>query len=132
LARFSGDDPGGPRFDRDLTSLTRLIRSLALMTVIKNLGRQNDPPLEVGTIYPSMKEFRAAVKHHAIKAQFEIGTEKSCRTRFRGYCKAKGCPWSIVGRLMADEKQVRVCCQPDCTLSATSFIVSTYMLPICY
>jgi hypothetical protein len=39
LARFSGDDPGWPRFDRGLTGLTRLIRSLALMTVIKNLGR---------------------------------------------------------------------------------------------
>jgi hypothetical protein len=28
-----------------LTGLTRLIRSLALMTVIKNLGRHNLPPL---------------------------------------------------------------------------------------
>jgi hypothetical protein len=42
-ARFSGDDPGWPRFDRGLTSLTRLIRSLALMTVIKNLGRHTCP-----------------------------------------------------------------------------------------
>jgi hypothetical protein len=36
---LSGDDPGSPRFDRGLTSLTRLIRSLALMTILKNLGR---------------------------------------------------------------------------------------------
>jgi hypothetical protein len=36
---FRGDGPGWPRFDRCLTGLTRLIRSLALMTVIKNLGR---------------------------------------------------------------------------------------------
>jgi hypothetical protein len=36
---FRGGDPGWPRFDRCLTGLTRLIRSLALMTVIKNLGR---------------------------------------------------------------------------------------------
>jgi hypothetical protein len=35
---FRGDDPSWPRFDRCLTGLTRLIRSLALMTVIKNLG----------------------------------------------------------------------------------------------
>jgi hypothetical protein len=39
LAGFSGDDPGWPRFDRGLTGLTRLIRSLALTTVIKKLGR---------------------------------------------------------------------------------------------
>jgi hypothetical protein len=38
---FPGDDPGGPRFDRGLTGLTRLIRSLALMTVIRNLRRHN-------------------------------------------------------------------------------------------
>jgi hypothetical protein len=38
---FRGDDPGLPRFDRCLTDLTRLIRSLALMAVIKNLGRHS-------------------------------------------------------------------------------------------
>jgi hypothetical protein len=38
---FRGDDPGSPRFDRCLTGLTRQIRSLALMTVIKNLGRHS-------------------------------------------------------------------------------------------
>jgi hypothetical protein len=42
---FRGDDPGWPRFDRCLTGLTWLIRSLALMTVIKNLGRHSLPPL---------------------------------------------------------------------------------------
>jgi hypothetical protein len=40
---FRGDDPGWPRFDRCLAGLTRLIRSLALMTVIKNLGRHMSP-----------------------------------------------------------------------------------------
>jgi hypothetical protein len=36
---FRGDDPGWPRFDRCSAGLTRLTRSLALMTVINNLGR---------------------------------------------------------------------------------------------
>ncbi|WVZ83600.1 hypothetical protein U9M48_030731 [Paspalum notatum var. saurae] len=67
-----------------------------------------DPPMMVGMRYASMKEFRAAVRHHAIKKQFELGTEKSSKERFRGYCKAEGCPWSIVARLMADGEQVRV------------------------
>jgi hypothetical protein len=43
LERFSGDDPGLPWFDRGLTGLIRLIRSLALMTVIKDLGRHRVP-----------------------------------------------------------------------------------------
>ena len=64
--------------------------------------------LDVGTVYPCMKEFRAAVRQHAIKEQFELGTEKSCKKLFRGYCKANGCKWEIVGMLMKDEKQVRV------------------------
>jgi hypothetical protein len=38
---FRGDDPGCPRFDRCLTGLIRLIRSLALMTIIKNLRRHS-------------------------------------------------------------------------------------------
>jgi hypothetical protein len=69
---------------------------------------RDDPPMHVGAIYKSMREFRAAVKHHAIKKQFEVGTERSNKKRFRGYCKAHGCPWAIVARLMADGKQVRV------------------------
>jgi hypothetical protein len=38
---FRGDDPGWPRFDRCSAGLTRLIRSLALIILIKNLGRHN-------------------------------------------------------------------------------------------
>jgi hypothetical protein len=67
-----------------------------------------DPPMNVGSTYASMKEFRAAVRHHAIKGQFELGIEKSCKKVFRGYCKADGCPWAIVARTMRDGQQVRV------------------------
>ena len=69
---------------------------------------RENPPIKVGTIYPSMDEFRAAVRQHGIMGQFELGTQKSCKDLFRGYCKAKGCPWSIVARLMRDKQQVRV------------------------
>ena len=69
---------------------------------------RENPPMEVGTIYSSMPEFRAAVRQHAIKKQFKLGTEKSCKTRYRAYCKAEGCSWAIVGRLMPDKQQVRV------------------------
>jgi hypothetical protein len=69
---------------------------------------REDPPMKVGTIYANMNEFRAAVRHHAIKGQFELATEKSCKDLFRGHCKHEGCPWSIIARLMADKVQVRV------------------------
>jgi hypothetical protein len=69
---------------------------------------REDPPMKVGTIYACMNEFRAAARQHAIKNQFEMGIEKSCRSLFRAYCKAKGCEWSIVARTMSDKKQTRV------------------------
>jgi len=40
---------------------------------------REDPPMYVGTIYTTIHEFRAAGKQHAIKEQFELGTEKSCK-----------------------------------------------------
>ena len=69
---------------------------------------REDPPMKAGTIYASMNEFRAAVHQHAIKGQFELTIEKSCKDLFRGHYKAEGCPWSIVARLMPDQVQVRV------------------------
>ena len=33
---------------------------------------KEDPPIEVGTIYSSMDEFRAAVRQHAIKGNFSL------------------------------------------------------------
>jgi hypothetical protein len=38
---FRGDDPGWPRFDQCQRCLTQLIRSLALVMLIKNLGRHS-------------------------------------------------------------------------------------------
>ena len=67
-----------------------------------------DPPMDVGTIYANMNDFRRAVKQHAIKNQFELVIEKSCPNLFRGFCKAEGCPWSIIVRFMKVEKHVKV------------------------
>ncbi|KAL1554823.1 hypothetical protein AAHA92_15339 [Salvia divinorum] len=52
----------------------------------------DDPSMDVGTIYANMNDFSRAVKQHAIKTQFELGTEKSNPNLFRSYCKAKTCP----------------------------------------
>jgi hypothetical protein len=69
---------------------------------------REDPPMKVGTIDACMNEFRAAVRQHAIRNQFEIGTTKSCKDLFRGYCKAERCHWAIVARLISGKKKVRV------------------------
>lgn len=72
---------------------------------------REDPLMTVGSTYSSMNEFRSAVRQHAIKGQFELGTEKSDSDRFRGYCTAEGCPWAIVARQLrgvGEGKSVRV------------------------
>jgi hypothetical protein len=68
---------------------------------------RDNPDMSVGTHYPCMYDFRLAVRHHAIVNEFELGTEKSDRERFRGFCKLVGCPWKIRARTQHD-KSVRV------------------------
>ena len=41
---------------------------------VSDVYDMEDPPMEVGTIYASMNEFRAAVRQHAINGQIELGT----------------------------------------------------------
>ena len=56
---------------------------------------KEDPPMKDGTIYASMNAFRDVVQQHAIKGQFELATEKSCKDLFRGHYKAEGCERSL-------------------------------------
>lgn len=68
---------------------------------------RDDPDMSEGTHYPSMVEFRLAMKQYAIVGEFELGTEKSDKERFRGFCKARGCDWVIRAKTQAN-KTVRV------------------------
>ena len=43
---------------------------------------RDNPDMAVDTIYPSMVDFRLAVRQHAIVEEFELGTEKSDETRY--------------------------------------------------
>ncbi|WVZ93499.1 hypothetical protein U9M48_039471 [Paspalum notatum var. saurae] len=56
---------------------------------------RDHPDVSVGSVFPSMYDFRLAVKQHAIENEFELRTEHSDTKRFRGSCKANGCPWLI-------------------------------------
>ena len=63
---------------------------------------KNNPCMEVGTQYPTMEEFKLAVRQFAIKKEFQLGVEKSYKKRYRAYCKSGDemtgpCPWKING-----------------------------------
>lgn len=68
---------------------------------------RDDPDMTEETVYPDMNQMRMAVRQHAIKHEFELGTEKSDKDRYRAYCKAENCPWRIVCKTQHD-KSVRV------------------------
>jgi hypothetical protein len=56
---------------------------------------RENPDLSVGVSYPSMNDFRLAVRQHAIVKRFELATVHSDTARFRGRCASLGCPWII-------------------------------------
>jgi hypothetical protein len=68
--------------------------------------------MEVGTMYPNMDEFRLAVRQYAINKEFNLGVDKSCRTRYRAYCKSGDeggpCPWRINGNKQKGQLTVEV------------------------
>lgn len=68
----------------------------------------NNPCMALGTIYPSMPEFRIAMRQFAINKEFELHVAKTDRVRYIGNCKVDGCPWHIVGHRQPDLKTVKV------------------------
>jgi hypothetical protein len=86
---------------------------------------RDNPDMSVGTRYPSMYDFRLAVRQHAIVKEFELGTEKSDPDRFRGYCRAAGCPWKIRARTQHD-KSVRVLFFTNCYCFRTCVYLCVY------
>ena len=68
----------------------------------------NKPCMDIGTIYPNMKEFRLAMKQFAINEEFEVHIVKTDTTRYIGKCNAGGCPWHINGRTQHDGATVKV------------------------
>ena len=69
---------------------------------------KDHPKMELRLMYPSMKDFRLVVRQFANNEEFELGTEKSDKKRFRGFCKGEGCPWRIVGNRQDDERTIKV------------------------
>jgi len=49
---------------------------------------KNNPSMKVGTQYPTMEEFKLAVRTYAIKKEFHLGVEKSTTKKYRAFCKS--------------------------------------------
>lgn len=74
-----------------------------------NIAYDRDhPSMYKGAMFPTMKDFRMAVRQFAINAEFDLATSKAEKKRWMGKCKADGCPWRITARLMPDEITTRV------------------------
>jgi len=83
-----------PEIQQEMEETTIPVDDKASLEPLIDWDRDN-PDMDVGAIYPSMSEFRLAVRQHAIVGEFELHTEKSDKKRFRGCCNAKGCPCRI-------------------------------------
>jgi hypothetical protein len=55
----------------------------------------NNLVIEPDSLYPSMKEFQLAMRQYAIDKEFELGTEATDKTRYRGYCRGGDCPVDV-------------------------------------
>jgi hypothetical protein len=74
---------------------------------------KNNPCMEVGTQYPTMEEFKLAVRTYAIKKEFHLGVEKSTTKKYRGFCKSGDektgpCQWKINGSKLDGSPTVEV------------------------
>jgi len=90
-----------PELQAEMDAAAMLVDDNAEFEPLYFYDRDN-PDMSVGQIYPSMPEFRMAVKHHSIVKEFELGTEKSDKKRFRGFCRSGGCQWIIRAKTQID------------------------------
>jgi hypothetical protein len=98
---------GTTNMDDDMEGAAIPVSDVVVDKLMICYDKQN-PKMDVETLYPSMKEFRLAVRQFAINKEFELGTEKSCKSLFRGFCKGEDCPWRIVARRQDDMRTIKV------------------------
>ncbi|XP_066324203.1 uncharacterized protein [Miscanthus floridulus] len=66
------------------------------------------PCMDIGTVYPNMKEFRLAMKQFAINEEFEFHLVKTDKKRYTANCADGDCPWHINGRTQPDGTTMKV------------------------
>ena len=58
--------------------------------------------MDLGIVYPNMKEFRLIVRHFAINKEFELHIVKTDPIRYIADCNEEDCLWHLVGRRHPD------------------------------
>jgi hypothetical protein len=66
-----------------------------------------NPKIVEGELFPYVKAFRKAIRHHAVSFAFAPGG-RSDKSRFIAKCAAKGCPWRTHAYVIWDKKTVHV------------------------
>lgn len=72
---------------------------------------RDNPKLVVGDTFPSMDSFRMALKHYAIKKEFDIKINMSQPKKYMAVCKGSedgNCPWKITTKKKQEGKTVVV------------------------
>ncbi|CAN6334415.1 unnamed protein product [Urochloa humidicola] len=59
---------------------------------------KENPRIKVNEYFPTMEDFRMALRQDGIKKGFQVHKIKTDKSRYRAECKAEGCPWRIVAR----------------------------------
>jgi len=59
---------------------------------------KENPRIKVNEYFPTMEDFRMALRQYGINKGFQVHKVKTDKTRYRAQCKATGCPWRIVAR----------------------------------
>ena len=78
--------------------MRQLFQLMTMMIKNQCLTRTEKIQICLLGFFPSMDDFRLAVRQHAIVKDFELATSHSDTERFRGHCASLGCPWIIRAR----------------------------------
>jgi hypothetical protein len=74
---------------------------------------KDNPELKLEAMFPSMDEFRLAVRTYVIKAEFELHVFKTDKDRYDAYCKAdKHCTWHVHARTERPGGDTIIVCLP--------------------
>ena len=74
---------------------------------------KENPIIQVGKLFPSMKEFRMCFKTYAVKHEFDAKTMWTDRKKFYARCRGldgsvRPCKWYISARIQPDGSTIRV------------------------
>jgi MuDR family transposase len=81
-----------------------------------------NPKIEVNVLFPDVDAFRKALRHFAIKNEFEVRTVKSDKKRFIGECKHPNCLWRIRASILQDNKTFMVCKHNFCIFTCNYYM----------